>query len=158
MLIICLNTKNSQLSLVTCGWTLTEQMNNKPTGRHSDGNLSRLMTKPTKWHVRLAKTQISLGIRPVWSESSLSAWRKLGSLATHWVDSEDSDQTGRTPRLIWVFTGRTDHFVCFVVRWLICTPILHPAEEDLSHVMRKPVFGVCDQVILKPVCSGTETS
>ena len=31
--------------------------------------------------VRPAKTQISLGIRPVWSESSLSAWRKLGSLA-----------------------------------------------------------------------------
>ena len=33
--------------------------------------------------VRPAKTQISLGICPVWSESSLSAWRKLGSLATH---------------------------------------------------------------------------
>ena len=29
-----------------------------------------------------AKTQISLGIHPVWSKSSLSAWRKLGSLAT----------------------------------------------------------------------------
>ena len=28
--------------------------------------MSRLMTKPTKWHVRPAKTQISLGIRPVW--------------------------------------------------------------------------------------------
>ena len=28
-------------------------------------HLSRLMTKPTKWHVRPAKTQISLGIRPV---------------------------------------------------------------------------------------------
>ena len=27
--------------------------------------LSRLMTKPTKWHVRPAKTQISLDIRPV---------------------------------------------------------------------------------------------
>ena len=27
--------------------------------------MSRLMTKPTKWHVRPAKTQISLGIRPV---------------------------------------------------------------------------------------------
>ena len=25
-------------------------------------NLSRLVTKPTKWHVRPAKTQISLGI------------------------------------------------------------------------------------------------
>ena len=48
-----------------------------------------------------------LGIRPVWSESSLSAWRKLGSLATHWAHSEDSDQTGRMPRLIWVFAGRT---------------------------------------------------
>ena len=53
-----------------------------------------------------AKTQISLGIHPVWSESSLSAWRNLGTLATHWVHSEDSDQTGRIPRLIWVFTGR----------------------------------------------------
>ena len=35
--------------------------------------LSRLMTKPTKWHVRPAKTQISLDIRPVCSESSLGA-------------------------------------------------------------------------------------
>ena len=32
---------------------------------------------------RPAKTQISLGIRPVWSESSLSAWRNIESLATH---------------------------------------------------------------------------
>ena len=77
------------------------------------------MTKPTKWHVRLAKTQISLGIRPVWSESSLSAWRKLGSWATHWAHSEDSDQTGRMPRLIWVFAGRTYHLVGFVMRRLI---------------------------------------
>ena len=45
--------------------------------------MSCLMTKPTKCHVRPAKTQISLGFCPVWSESSLSAWRKLGSLATH---------------------------------------------------------------------------
>ena len=50
--------------------------------------------------VRPAKTQISLGIRPVWSESSLFTWRKLGSLATQWMHSEDSDQTGRMPRLI----------------------------------------------------------
>ena len=57
--------------------------------------MSRSTTKPTKW------------LRPVWSESSLSAWRKLGSLATHLAHSEDSDQTGRMPRLIWVFAGRT---------------------------------------------------
>ena len=76
------------------------------------------MTKPTKWFVRPAKTQISLDIRSVWSESSLSAWRKLGSLATHWAHSEGSDQTGRMPRLIWVFARRTNHFVVFVMRWL----------------------------------------
>ena len=63
--------------------------------------------KANKMNVRPAKTQISLGIRPVWSESSLSAWRNVGFLATHWVHSEDTDQTGRMPRLIWVKTGRT---------------------------------------------------
>ena len=47
------------------------------------------MTKPTKWHVHPAKTQISLGICPVCSESSLSPWRNLGSLATYWSHSED---------------------------------------------------------------------
>ena len=78
-------------------------------------HMSRLMTKPTKWHVRPAKTQISLGIRPVSSESSLSTWRKLGSLATHWAHSEDSNQTGRMPRLIWVFAGST--LVLLVLSW-----------------------------------------
>ena len=28
----------------------------------------------------------------------------------------------------------------------------------MSHVTRKPVFGVCDQVRLKPACSAAETS
>ena len=45
--------------------------------------------------MRTAKTQISLDIRPVWSESSLPAWRKLGPLATHWAHREDSNQTGQ---------------------------------------------------------------
>ena len=71
--------------------------------------------KTNKMTVRLAKTQISLGIRPVWSESSLSAWRKPGPLATHWAHSEDSKQTGRMPRLIWVFAGRT--VTLFVLTW-----------------------------------------
>ena len=58
-----------------------------------------------------AKTQISLGIRPIWSESlnSLSAWRNLVSLAPQKSHSESSDQTGRMPRLIWVFAGCTGH-------------------------------------------------
>ena len=36
-------------------------------------NVSHLMTKPTKWPLRPAKTQISLGIRLVWSKSSQCA-------------------------------------------------------------------------------------
>ena len=36
--------------------------------------------KTNKWHVCPAKTQISMGIHPVWLESSLSAWRSIGSL------------------------------------------------------------------------------
>ena len=63
--------------------------------------------KTNKMTVRPAKTQINLGVGWVWSEYSLSAWRKLGSLATHWAHNEDSDQTGRMPRLIWVFAGGT---------------------------------------------------
>ena len=63
--------------------------------------------KTSRMTVRPAKTQISLGISPVWSVSSLSAWRKPGILATHWAHSKDSDQTGRMTRLIWVFAGRT---------------------------------------------------
>ena len=63
--------------------------------------------KTNKMSVRRAKTQISLGIRPVNSESSLCAqWVAKDPSFLH-ADSEDSDQTGRMPRLIWVFAGRT---------------------------------------------------
>ena len=65
------------------------------------------MTKPTYWHVRPAKTRISLGIRPVWSESSLCAQWVVKDPSFLHADSEDSDQTGRMPRLIWVFAGCT---------------------------------------------------
>ena len=61
--------------------------------------------------VRLAKTQISLSIRPVWSESSLCAqWVAKDPSFLH-AESEDSNQTWRMLRLIWVFAGCTFHFV-----------------------------------------------
>ena len=75
--------------------------------------------KTNKVSVRPAKTQISLGIRPVWSESLLSAWRKLGPLATHWVHSEDwSDWADAQADLSlrWVHS----HIAGFVTRRLIC--------------------------------------
>ena len=87
--------------------------------RFRGAHLSRDMTKPTKW-LRKAKTQINLDIRPVWSESPLCAqWVAKGPSFLH-ADSEDFDQTGRMPRLIWVFAGRTHSFVGFVMSRLIC--------------------------------------
>ena len=68
--------------------------------------VSGLVTKPTKWHVCPAKTQISLDINPVWSESSLCTQWVAKDLSFLHMDSEDSDQTGRMPRQIWVFAGR----------------------------------------------------
>ena len=59
--------------------------------------MSHLVSKPTKCHVRPAKTQISLGIRPVWLESSLCAQRVAKGPSFLHADSEDSDQTGRSP-------------------------------------------------------------
>ena len=76
--------------------------------------------RTTKWAVFPAKTHIRLGIRLIWPASSLSVWRKLRSLATQWAHSEDSDQTGRMPRLIWVFAWCTFNFVGFIMRWLKC--------------------------------------
>ena len=128
-------------------------------------HLSRLMTKPIKWHVRPAKTQISQGICPVWSESSLWAqWVAKHPSFLH-ADSEGSDQTVTMPRLIWVFAGRTLHFVGFVMRWLML---------DESLVKRLKCFfglffnwattgqnmssGVSDQVRLKLACAATEPS
>ena len=63
-------------------------------------------------------------LRSAWA----SAQSDQSSLCAQWVakdpsllhaDSEDSDQAGRMPRLIWVFAGRTCHFVGFVMRQFI---------------------------------------
>ena len=63
--------------------------------------------KTNKMSVRPAKTQISLSIHPVWSEFSLCAQLVAKDPGFLHADSEDSDQTRRIPRLIWVFAGRT---------------------------------------------------
>ena len=63
------------------------------------------MRNRTFWHVLPTKAQI--GLRVVWSESTLSAWRNIGSLTFQNAHSEDSDQTARMRRLIGIFAGRT---------------------------------------------------
>ena len=58
------------------------------------------MIKNNKMAVRPVKTQISLGIHPVLSESSLCAqWVAKDPSFLH-ADSEDPEQTGRMPSLI----------------------------------------------------------
>ena len=71
--------------------------------------------KTNKVTMRPAKTQISLGIHPVWSESSLCAQSIAKDPSFLHADSEDSDQTGRMPRLIWVFAVRT--LILLVLSW-----------------------------------------
>ena len=71
------------------------------------------MTKPQQNGMCAQQTQICLGIHPVWLESSLSTWRKIGSLATHRAHSE-LIRLGRCPG--WsVFAGRT--VILLVLSW-----------------------------------------
>ena len=71
--------------------------------------MSQRMTKQTKWSERPAKIQISLGIHPIWSETSPCAtWVAKNQRILH-ADSKDFEQTGR----IWVFAGCTCHFSRF---------------------------------------------
>ena len=98
-------------------------------------DMSRLITKPTKWlcaHRRL---------RSAWAfaqsdQSPLSACRSLRSLATYWVHSKDSDQTGWMLRLIWVFAG-CSHFVGFVMRQLIKLKQISK-NKPIIHFPRRP--------------------
>ena len=55
----------------------------------SGGHLSQHMAKPNKMDVRPAKTQISLGVRSVWAESSLSVQSVVKDPTCLHADSED---------------------------------------------------------------------
>ena len=50
-------------------------------------------------------------------------WEAKDSSFLH-EDRKDSDQTVRTPRLIQVFAGHTNHFVGFIMRQLSFTKIV----------------------------------
>ena len=52
-----------------CSWAC--QFESYPEDRfaYDMAHMSRLMTKPTKWHVCPVKTRISLGMHPVWSDA-----------------------------------------------------------------------------------------
>ena len=73
----------------------------------------------TAWQNQLNDLCPQQRLRSAWAstqsdESSLYVlWVAKDPTFLH-ADSEDSDQTGRMPRLISFFAGRTSHFVGFV--------------------------------------------
>ena len=89
---------------------------NKCTIKYST-QMSRLVTRPRKWAFRPAKTQISLGIRPVWSEFSMCApWVAKDPSFLH-ADSEDwSDWADAQADLSHRLAH--SHFVGFIMRRL----------------------------------------
>ena len=107
--------------------------------------MSRLMIKPTKWHVRPAKTQITLGIRPCWLVFAVRVKKHwvlcypLSAQRRHWSDWADA-QADLSLHLVH------SHFVGFVMRRLKWAT----SRENLS-------AGGCDQARHNPACSATET-
>ena len=96
---ICLLVKKMDL------WYLSKILFLNP---RQNEHVSRLTTKPTRWHVHPAKTQISLGMCSVLSEYLLCAqWVAKDPRCPH-ADSEDSSSD-------WVvFARHTGHWFCHV--------------------------------------------
>ena len=81
--------------------------------------MSQSKTKPTIRLVWPAKTQISLLICPVWSESLLITYAFYSLQSIQRGIKENPCHTGWMCRLICVFAGHIGLIVGFVVHWLI---------------------------------------
>ena len=122
------NAKRNKICMIFSIWKWTIRM-------------SRPMTKLTKWHVRPAKTQISLGVRPVWSVFAvhmkkarvlsypLRAQRRLWS---DWADAQ-ADLSLRWPHT---------HFVGFVMSWLIYSMTVRPLKTGSRLALLKSIFWI----------------
>ena len=80
------------------------------------------------------------------SDQSLCSVRFKGQ-----VESKDSDQTGRMPRLIQVVTGCTDHFVPFAVAQIIdlwSSQIMRFLIVEFLHLF-SPLRYVCENYMQK---------
>ena len=97
------------------------------------------------------------GHRPVWSESALSPWRSIGSLTigSHKANSEDSDQTGWMPRLIWVtlLGGQVFLLVSVMLRLICFTLITQKAHRTYRCILveEDADFVFCSLTLSHPV-------
>ena len=92
--------------------------------------------KPNKMSVRPAKTQISLGIRPVWSESSLCAqwWAKAPSFLHADRTAKTLIRLGGCPGWSESSLGEQPH-CCFVTSQLICHSLFRIIHID-DHIWK----------------------
>ena len=80
-----------------------------------DNQIEEIEPKRQKTYLHPVKTQVSLCICAVWSESSLTAFWIVKGVKFLYADNEDSDQTTRMRSLIWVFVG----YRCQRVRYIM---------------------------------------
>ena len=120
---------NNKIIQITAKYqTLFYRVSKQPgslTAFWSTWYLSHLMTKPTKWALRPAKIQISLGICPVWSVFAVcmkKAWVPLSAQWRLWSERVDAQAD---PSHRWAHC----HFVGFVVRRLICVSTFLAIKE-----------------------------
>ena len=96
--------------------------------------MSHLMTKPTKWLCAQWRLRSAWACAQSHQSSLCAQWLVAKDQNFLHADSEDSDQTGQIPRLIWVFAGRTCHFVAFVMRRLISVfSLLYYYHKNLKY-------------------------
>ena len=110
--------------------------------------LNHSMTKPTKWPVRPAKTQISLDTCPVCSEPSLRArWVADDPRVLH-ADSEDSDQTERMP-FCWFCNAAAQLIIIITVKMHFINIWAVPCE-NVSYV-------ICEQQRRRSACASARS-
>ena len=97
--------------------------------------------------VQPAKTQISLRICAVWSDSSLIARTFYSLRAIQRGINKNPCHSGWVYRLIWDFTGHTDLIVGFVVRWFSFSSMGLDTRGTFS-----VIFWQGRQLFWRPIC------
>ena len=110
--------------------------------------MSRDTSFSTWLPVRTAKTQINLRIRAVWFESSQGILWVAKDPKHLQADSEDSDQTARMRRLIWVFAARICSPVGNSVPLLKLYPCMFPWQWNVILTYYKILCNTCSVKIV----------
>ena len=127
--------------------------------------LSHSTTKPTKWHVRLAKTLETFIKYSIWAaawqiqKNDLGVWSE-SSLCVQWVGKDPrffhvDSKNWQMPRLIWVFTGCTSaHYA----RRYMSNGMIHVQQSfrEFAHAFNKFwLVESCFFLIQDPVAADT---